>query len=62
MKTEQEMDPVPSDCFLEGTGSINVQPSCYLLDFDGLLLFSNGPHCRFHHLSSRATDWCNGID
>lgn len=45
MKIKQEMDPVPSGWILEGTGSINVQPYCRLLDFDGLLLFPKCPHC-----------------
>lgn len=42
---EQEMDPVPSDWFLKGIRSINVQPYCCVLDIDDLLLFSNGPRC-----------------
>lgn len=61
-KQEQEMDPVPFGWFLEGTGSINLQHCCCLLDFEGLLLFPNCPHYGFHHLSPCTTDRCDGIN
>lgn len=48
--------------FLEETGSIHLQFYCCVLDFGDLLLFPNSPYCGFHHLSSCATDRCDGVD